>query len=281
MKERLPGSGKPQGEVSDPAEQGDGAQIEQAVSAQAASSDAARLDKSAASQTLSQLSSAQVEAQRLRKEIAALYSNFSEASEANALPMIDKLIQPIDTLLELEGFWSEDSLGKACAQDYLVKLREGAKNKKLALDQARDQQLIRLLERSYSGSLKQLVSATASSQSVQLIEVLEKLAALSSDQGASTQDLSHYTDAAILYQHILSICAKEQDTLDSQEASALEESAYQGLAQLQASMLAQAKGVDANTQAGCSNPAKAHIRRQKRARSFQSWCEAKGNSSDK
>ena len=151
--------------------------------------------------------------------------------------------------MELEGFWSEDSLGEACAQDYLVKLREGAKSRKLALDQASDQQLIQLLERSYSSSLKQLVSATASSQSVQLIEVLEKLAALASDQGAIIQDLSHYTDAAILYQHILSICANLQDTLDSQEASALQNAAYHGLAQLQATMLAQAKGVEATTQA--------------------------------
>ena len=231
------GSREPQGEVSDPAEQGDGEQ--------AASSDAARLAKPAVSQTLSQLSSAQAEAQRLRKEIAALYSTFSEASEASALPMVYKLLQPIDTLLELEGFWSEDSLGKACAQDYLVKLRDSVKSRKLALDQARDQQLIQLLERSYSSSLKQLAYATASSQSVQLIRTLEKLAALSSDQGAMTQDLSHYTDAAILYQHILSICAKDQDTMNSQEAAALQNAAYQRLVQLQASMLAQAQRVDA------------------------------------
>ena len=279
------GSGEPQGEVSDPAKQGDG---EQAVSSQtpslaeqpattrpqlatrASGFGLARRDQLAESKGPTQLELAQIEAKRLRKEIAALYSAFSEASEANALPMIDKLLQPTGTLLELEVFWSEDSLGKACAQDYLVKLREGAKSRKLALDQARDQQLIQLLERSYSSSLKQLVSATASSQSVQLIEVLEKLAALSSDHGASTQDLSHYTDAAILYQHILSICANSQDTLDSEEASALQNAAYHGLAQLQASMLAQAKGIDATPPEDVASPAKTHIRRQRRARSFQS-----------
>ena len=182
---------------------------------------------------------AQIEAKRLKEQIDKLYPKLSQTTdEADAQQLVEELITPLERLVELEVFWSEDSLGKACAQDYLVKLRDSVKGRKLALDQARDQQLIRLLERSYSSSLKQLVSATASSQSVQLIEVLEKLAALSSDQGAITQDLSLYTDAAILYQHILSICAKEQDTLDSKEAASLQNVAYQGLAQLQASMLA-------------------------------------------
>ena len=266
------GSGEPQGE--DPAEQGDGGQTEQAVSSQARgkqlasgdvnepnlltssasrvpgtsralSLDVTRSAELATNQASSQLPSAQVEAQRLRKEIAELYLTFSEASEANALLMIDRLLHPLGSLLELEVFWSEDSLGKACAQDYLIKLREGTKSRKLALNQSRDQQLIMLLERSYSGSLKQLASATAGSQKIQLLKALEKLAALSFDQGAMTQDLSHYTDAAILYQHMLSICAKEKGTLNSEEVLALEESAYQGLAQLQASMLAQAIGADA------------------------------------
>ena len=209
-----------------------------------------RRDQLAESKGPTQLDLDQIEAKRLKEQIDQRYPKLLQPmNEADAQQLVEELITPLERLVELEGFWSEDSLGKTCAQDYLVKLREGAKSRKLALDQARDQQLIRLLERSYSGSLKQLVSATASSQSVQLIEVLEKLAALSSDQGGITQDLSHYTDAAILYQHILSICVKEQDTLDSQETSALQNAAYQGLAQLQATMLAQAKEVDATTQA--------------------------------
>ena len=162
----------------------------------------------------------QIAAKKLKEQIDKLYPKIWQTTdEAGAKQLVEELVKH----LELEGFWPEDSLGKAYAQDYLVKL----------------------LERSHSGSLKQLVSATASSQKVQLIKTLEKLAALSSDQGAITQDLSHYTDAAILYQHMLSICAKEKDTLNSQEASALKKSAYQGLAQLQASMLAQATGADA------------------------------------
>ena len=206
----------------------------------------ARIDQPAESKGPTQLELAQIEAKKLKEQIDQRYPKLSEATdEADAQQLVGELITPLERLVELEVFWSEDSLGKACAQDYLVKLWEGAKSRKLPLDLARDQQLIRLLERSYSGSLKQLASATESSQKVQLIETLEKLAVLSSDQGAITQDLSHYTDAAILYQHILSICAKEQDTLDSEAAAALEESAYHGLVQLQASMLAQAKGADA------------------------------------
>ncbi|MEM7383220.1 MAG: hypothetical protein AAF400_02815, partial [Bacteroidota bacterium] len=275
------GSGEPQGEANGPAEKDDREQTEQEVSSeakgkevasgdindpnlpkpsepsrsqapstsQACSPDAARLAASAAGQTPSELSSAQAKAQKLRKEIAELYSAFSEASETNALLIVDKLLHPIGNLLELEGFWSEDSLGEACAQDYLIKLRDDVKSRKLAFDQAREQQLIQLLEKSYSGSLKQLVSATASDQRIQLAKILEKLAELSYGQGVITQDLSLYTDTAILYQHVLSICAKDKGTLDNEEVSALEEPAHQGLAQLQASMLAQAKGAKARAEA--------------------------------
>ena len=63
------------------------------------------------------------------------------------------------------------------------------------------------------------------------------------EAGTSHQDLSLYTDAAILYQHVLSICEQKASTLGSQAASSLAQSAYQGLAQIQALMLARAKGV--------------------------------------
>ena len=72
--------------------------------------------------------------------------------------------------------------------------------------------------------------------------VLLKLAASKQEAGASAEDLSPYTEAAILYQHVLSICAQKADTLGSQAASTLAQSAYQGLAQIEASMFAQATG---------------------------------------
>ena len=67
--------------------------------------------------------------------------------------------------------------------------------------------------------------------------VLLKLAASKQEAGVSTQDLSLYTEAAILYQHVLSICEKH-----AQEQEKLADVAYQGLAQIESSMLAQATG---------------------------------------
>ena len=72
--------------------------------------------------------------------------------------------------------------------------------------------------------------------------LLELAKSKQEEAGDSAQGLSLYTDAAILYQHVLSICEQKVGTLCSQEASALAQSAYQGLAQIQASMLARAKG---------------------------------------
>ena len=76
--------------------------------------------------------------------------------------------------------------------------------------------------------------------------VLLKLAASKQAAGASHQDLSPYTEAAILYQHVLSISAQEdaqkKKILASKKAKELADSAYQGLAHLQASMLAHATG---------------------------------------
>ena len=82
----------------------------------------------------------------------------------------------------------------------------------------------------------------------ELGNVLLKLAASKQEEaGDSAQDLSPYTEAAILYQHVLSICAQEdaqkKKILDSEKAKELSDRAYQGLDQIQASMLAQAKGV--------------------------------------
>ena len=91
--------------------------------------------------------------------------------------------------------------------------------------------------------------------------LLELAASKQEEAGDSAQGLSLYTDAAILYQHVLSICEQKMGTLCSQEASALAQSAYQGLAQIQASMLARAKG--AAPQAITVEKVKARIRADK------------------
>ena len=80
----------------------------------------------------------------------------------------------------------------------------------------------------------------------ELGEVLLKLAASKQEEaGDSAEDLSAYTEAAILYQHVLSICEQKAGILGSQEAPTLEQSAYQGLAQIEISMLGQATGAEA------------------------------------
>ena len=84
----------------------------------------------------------------------------------------------------------------------------------------------------------------------QLGAVLLKLAkAKQEESGASVEDLSPYTEAAILYQHVLSICAQEdaqkKKILASEKAKELADSAYQGLAQIEISMLEQATGAEA------------------------------------
>ena len=96
----------------------------------------------------------------------------------------------------------------------------------------------------------------------ELGEVLLKLAASKQEEaGASAQDLSPYTEAAILYQHVLSICEPKAGTLGSQAASALAQSAYQGLAQIEISMLGQATGAEAGATAP-SKPLPARSRKK-------------------
>ena len=103
--------------------------------------------------------------------------------------------------------------------------------------------------------LRGLVSALKDEETpeklAELGAVLLKLAASKQEEAeASHQDLSPYTEAAILYQHVLNICEQKASILGSQEASALEQSAYQGLAQIEISMLGQA------TRAGAITPSK-------------------------
>ena len=51
--------------------------------------------------------------------------------------------------------------------------------------------------------------------------VLLKLAASKQEAGAASQNFSHYTDAAILYQHVLSICEQKEDKIGKQKARKL------------------------------------------------------------
>ena len=80
---------------------------------------------------------------------------------------------------------------------------------------------------------------------IELGAVLLALAASKQKSGNSTQDLSLYTDAAILYQHVLSIYEQNKDITDSPQAKILADTAHQELAQIEISMLEQATGAEA------------------------------------
>ncbi|MEM7383260.1 MAG: hypothetical protein AAF400_03035, partial [Bacteroidota bacterium] len=129
--------------------------------------------------------------------------------------------------------------------ELFLKLRQGLLELKIFKRSEGDAPLAEKLR----ALVRDLQVAKTSEKLIDLGEVLLSLAESKQKEGDSSKDLSHYTDAAILYQHILSICAKEQDTLASEETTELKNSAYQGLAQLQASMLAQAKGAKARAEA--------------------------------
>ena len=72
--------------------------------------------------------------------------------------------------------------------------------------------------------------------------LLLQLAASKQEAGTSSQDLSLYTEAAILYQHVLSICEQKEDKIGKQKVRKLSNASYRGLSELQASMLTRAKG---------------------------------------
>ena len=239
------GSGEPQGE--DPAEQGDGEQTEQAVSLQTPSP--ADQPATTATTPLRTSSSAnQIEAKKLKEQIDQLYPKLSEATPEGYSQIVDGLLTHLVCLLDLEQWIGAQESNSA--QDYIVRLREvHATRWGVTAYGLVDKQLTVLLERAYVQALKvansDLLLTKTLAGTTKLAKSLGQLAVLDQEQGDKTIDLSHYTDAAILYQHILSICAKEQNTLGSQGAATLQNAAYQGLAQLQTSMLAQAIGADA------------------------------------
>ena len=82
---------------------------------------------------------------------------------------------------------------------------------------------------------------------IELAKALNKLAEFDRKQLVYTKDLSHYTDATILYQHILKIYeeALQKPGCEAAKAQAYQgqEAAYSGLAQIRTAMLA-AMGID-------------------------------------
>ncbi|MEM7382815.1 MAG: tetratricopeptide repeat protein [Bacteroidota bacterium] len=210
----------------------------------------ARIDQLAQSKELTQFEKDQLEAKKLKEQIDQRYPRLLQTTdEADAKQLIEELITPLERLLELTDQTLTQEIDNA--QNYLVSFRQVHHERwgQTAYGAEVGNKLTALLERAYVQGLKAANSdlrlTKTSAGILRLAKTLGQLAALDQERGAKASDLSHYTEAAILYQHVLSICEKEKDTLEGQEVSALQDSAYQGLAQLQASMLVQAKGADA------------------------------------
>jgi HEAT repeat protein len=92
-------------------------------------------------------------------------------------------------------------------------------------------------EQVYVQKLQRLVSAHLLQETPEgmrkMTKVLNQLAALHQEQGEQTGELSHYTDAAVCYQHALRIWEGESSGYKTQI-----EEAYKGLAQIRTAMIA-------------------------------------------
>ncbi len=178
---------------------------------------------------------AQKEATALKKVIKEQYGLLiSQDREAADPQLVSGLLADLEQLLGLEALWtleeSEDS-----AQEYLVRLRNDDGLPLYGADVR--ERLMVLLERAYVQALKGAVSTTllkgpsnlSHEEQERLAAALGQLAAFHQEQGRQTGDLSLYTDAAILYQHMLQVCEGEA------------EEAYRGLAEIKAAMIAKCK----------------------------------------
>ncbi len=178
---------------------------------------------------------AQEEATALKGAIEEQYGLLlSQDSKLADSQLVGGLLADLEQLLGLEALWtleeSEDS-----AQEYLVRLRNDDGLLLYGADVR--ERLMVLLERAYAQALKRAVSTTllkglsnlSHEEQERLAVALGQLAAFHQEQGRQTGDLSLYTDAAILYQHMLQVCEGEA------------EKAYRGLAEIKGAMIARCK----------------------------------------
>ena len=208
----------------------------------------ARRDQSAESKGPTPLELDQIEAKRLKEQIDQLYPKLSEATPECYSQIVDELITHLVCLLDLKKWiGAQDSNS---AQDYIARLREVHATRWGATAYGIiDKQLTALLEQTYVQALNaansDLLRTKTPASSIRLAKILAQLAVLDQEQGDKTRCLAHYTDAAILYQRIVSVCETEIEDLDKQAAKALQDQkqlAYSRLVKIKATMLARAKG---------------------------------------
>ncbi len=178
---------------------------------------------------------AQKEGTALKKVIKEQYGLLLSQDKERADPqLVGDLLANLEQLLGLEALWtleeSEDS-----AQEYLVRLRND-EGLPLYGTEVRERVMV-LLERAYAQALKGAVSTSllkglsnlSHEEQERLAAALGQLAAFHQEQGSQTGDLSLYTDAAILYQHMLQVCEGEGEEI------------YKGLAEMKESMIARCR----------------------------------------
>ncbi len=173
---------------------------------------------------------AQEEATALKEAIEEQYGLLISQDRADP-QLVRGLLADLEQLLGLEMLWTlEES-----AQEYLVRLKNDDGLPLYGAD-VRERVMV-LLERAYGQALKRAVSTTllkrlsnlSHEEQEKLAVALGQLAAFHQEQGSQTGDLSLYTDAAVLYQHMLQVCEEEA------------EEAYRGLAEIKAAMIARCK----------------------------------------
>ncbi len=188
---------------------------------------------------------AQKEATALKKAIKKQYGLLiSQDSKAADLQLVSGLLADLEQLLGLEALWTLEE-SKDSAQEYLVRLRNDDRLPLYGADVSK--KLTALLERAYGQALKGAVSTTllkgpsklSHEEQERLAMALGQLAAFHQAQGSQTGDLSLYTDAAILYQHMLQVCEGEEAESPGYQEQIKE--AYRGLAEIKAAMIARCR----------------------------------------
>ena len=195
----------------------------------------------------SQLERDQQEAARLKEEIAKLYSKLPQATQEADSKVVHELTARLARLLELEGLCAP-AQGSDGAKEYIARLRKEHRSSwgQTTYGTEVSKQLTALLGQAYGQELKRVASERLVNKG-SIAKVLDQLAALDQEQGEETGELAYYTDAAILYQNVLSVCEEEMKKVESKREEALGyqeqiDAAYSGLAKIREGMLARVKG---------------------------------------
>jgi tetratricopeptide (TPR) repeat protein len=182
----------------------------------------------------------------------------SQAGAAVDKAVAEKLFTDLEYLLQEERLCAPVA-GEENAQEYITRLREDSG---ITWEATHKSRLTELLAQAFAQKLNRLVSdhsLRATPEGMRDVAiVLNQLAALYQEQGDTTGKLSHYTDAAVCYQHTLRIGEEETSSYTAEI-----EVAYEGLARIRASMIEKAQRKTASSNVLTSEALRAAIARDK------------------